>query len=584
MALIPRYYQNDAVNSIFDYFAVNDGNPVLALPTGTGKAFVIALFIMRVLQMWPRQRFMILTHVKELVTQDADELRLLWPNAPIGIYSAGLNQKDIAQPIIFGGVASVCNVVEAFGHRDLIIVDECHLLSPKDDSMYQNTIARLKVINPQLKVIGLSATPYRLGQGMITDEGLFTDICYDITHLEAFNRLVYEGYISPLVPKRTKVEIDVSSVGINNGDYKKGELQDVSDKITFAACEEMVEFGHNRKSWLVFASGVDHCEHVAEILQSMGISCASIHSKLKPDERDRRIKAHKNFEIQALINNNVLTTGYNHKPIDFIGMLRATLSPGLWVQMLGRGTRPSPETGKENCLVLDFAGNTRRLGPINDPVKPRKPGKGGGDAPVRICDCCGVYNHASARYCGGGSNPEDARSMGGCGYEFTFESKIVSFASTEDLIKSDAPVVEYFNVDRVIYHRHEKLGSKPTIKVSYHCGLRAFNEFVCLEHGGFAGKHARDWWRQRFETDLICDCSKWDLENGLCGLYKATPPSKVTVAPFANCPGYESDASKKEPPEHTDTALRLISGLRVPKRIRVWANKIPYPGVLSYEY
>ena len=581
---VPRYYQTEAVQSIFDYYKVNDGNCVLALPTGTGKSSVIALFIMRVLKLWPLQRFMVLTHVKELVTQDADELRLLWPNAPIGIYSAGLNQKDIAQPIIFGGVGSVVNVVEAFGWRDLVIIDEAHLLSPKDDTMYQNIIARLKVINPQIKVIGLTATPFRLGQGMITDEGLFTDICYDVTGLEAFNRLIYEGFIAPLVPKRTRVEIDVSEVGISNGDYKKGELEDVSDKITYAACQEMVEFGYDRKSWLVFASGVNHCEHVAEILQGMGISCASIHSKLKPGEREKRLKAHKNFELQALINNNVLTTGYNHKPINFIGMLRATMSTGLWIQMLGRGSRPSPETGKTTCLVLDFAGNTRRLGPVNDPVKPRKPGKGGGDAPVRICEHCGVYNHASARYCGGGSNPEDARSMGGCGYEFTFESKIVSFASTEDLIKSDAPVVEYYNVDRVIYHRHEKEGSKPTIKISYHCGLRAFNEFVCLEHSGFAGKFARDWWRQRFETHSICDCSNWDLEKAQCGLYKETPPQSVADSPLESCPNYKQDSAIKEPPEFTDTALKLMNRLRVPKRVRVWANKIPYPSVLSYEY
>ena len=99
MQLVPRYYQNDAVNSIFEYFSVNSGNPVLALPTGTGKALVIALFIMRVLKLWPTQRFLVLTHVKELITQDADELRKLWPNAPIGIYSAGLNQK-VVEPSI----------------------------------------------------------------------------------------------------------------------------------------------------------------------------------------------------------------------------------------------------------------------------------------------------------------------------------------------------------------------------------------------------------------------------------------------------------------------------------------------------
>ncbi len=527
-----RYYQENAVNSIFEYFQYNDGNPVIAMPTGTGKAFVIAAFLQRVLGMWARQRIIILTHVKELVEQDYNELLKIWPNAPAGIYSAGLNRKDIMFPIIFGGVASVVNVVEAFGHRDLVIIDEAHLLSPKDDTMYQNIIARLKVISPYIKVIGLTATPFRLGQGLITDEGLFTDICYDDCGYERFNQLVAEGFISPLVPKRTKFEIDVSNVGIVNGDFKKAELQFATDKqeITYAALQETLELAYNRRSCLIFSSGVEHAEHISEMLQSFGVPAAAVHSKMKPEERDARINAHKRGELWALVNNNVLTTGYNHKPIDLIVMLRATVSPGLWVQMLGRGTRPSPETNKENCLVLDFAGNTRRLGPINDPVKPRKKGKGGGEAPVRICESCGVYNHASSRFCCY------------CGMEFQFKTKFVANAFTDELIRSDAPVVEYFEVQRVLYHRYtssKNINSPPMIKVEYYSGIQRFVEYICPEHNkSYARKKYHDWWRQRHAS---------------------------------------------EPPNTTEEALFLVSELRPPKRIRVWVNK-QWPEVLSYEY
>jgi DNA repair protein RadD len=544
-----RYYQENAVNSIFDYFSQNAGNPVIAMPTGTGKAFVIAAFLQRVLGMWARQRVMILTHVKELVEQDYAELMKIWPNAPAGVYSAGLNCKDIMFPIIFGGVASVANVAEAFGHRDLIIIDEAHLLSPKDDSMYQNIIARLKVINPYLKVIGLTATPYRLGQGMIIDEGLFTDICYDDCGMERFNQLVTEGFISPLIPKRTNFEIDVSGVGIVNDDFKKGELQFATDKeeITYAALQETLQFASARKSCLIFSSGVEHAEHVNEMLQSFGVPSGVVHSKMPAAQRDKTIELHKNGELWALVNNNVLTTGYNHKPIDLIVMLRATVSPGLWVQMLGRGTRPMYAEGfnleslegrlaaiaasqKQNCLVMDFAGNTRRLGPINDPVKPRKKGKGGGEAPVRICDACGVYNHASARFCCY------------CGVEFQFKTKIVSFAGTDELIRSDAPVVEYFNVERIIYNSYnsaKNTTSPPMIKVEYYSGLQRFVEYVCPEHNkSYARKKYHDWWRQRHAS---------------------------------------------EPPNTTAEALQLVSELRPPKRIRVWINK-QYPEVLSYEY
>lgn len=545
---VDRWYQEEAEYSIFNYFqSGNVGNPVVAMPTGTGKSIVIAKFVRRVFGWWPNQRIMMLTHVKELIEQNAEKLISVWLTAPLGIYSAGLKSRDMILPIVFGGVQSVSKAISKsvqqddgtpahlkhFGWRDLVIIDECHLLSPKEDTMYQFIISELLKINPNLKVIGLTATPYRLKQGMITeDDGLFTDLCYDITGVDAFNRLIFEGYISPLIPKRTNVEIDTSNVKLAAGDFNGKQLNEVADEITYDAVKEIVEQGQDRESWLVFASGVENSEHVAGMLQSFGIPAAASHSKLKASENDARIKAFKSGELRALVNNNKLTTGFDHPPIDLIAMLRPTLSPGLWVQMLGRGTRPSPDTGKRNCLVLDFAGNTRRLGPINDPIKPRKPGQAGGDAPVRICEVCGVYNHASARNCIS------------CGSEFSFETKIFASAGSEELLRSDAPIVEYFDVQKVIYNLHEKrnkegvLISPPSMKVSYFCGFQMFSEWICIEHNGLPGKRARDWWRQRHHSD---------------------------------------------PPPTTNEALRHVSELRVPARVRVWTNK-KYPEVLSAEW
>ena len=527
-----RPYQEEAVNASIQYFIDGAvGNPVIAMPTGTGKSLVIAGLVQRVMTNWPGQRMMILTHVKELIEQNAQKMVQLWPSAPMGVYSAGLNQRDTLMPIIFGGAASVVNCVPQFGRRDLLLIDECHLLSPKADTTYQHIIAQLKELNPYLKVIGLSATPYRLGQGMITDGGVFTDICCDMTGVEAFNRFIAEGYLVPLIPQRTSTELDVSDVGSNGGDFAQAALQAAVDKrdVTYKALVEMCDKASERQAWLIFASGTEHAEHVAEMLNSFGVSTAAVHSKMSSKERDNRIRDFKSGKLRCLVNNNVLTTGFDHPPLDFIGMLRPTMSPGLWVQMLGRGTRPSPETGKENCLVLDFAGNTRRLGPINDPKIPRKKGKGGGDAPVRICEACGTYNHAAARFCSF------------CGEEFTFQTKIVAQAGTEELIRSDIPVIEYFDVSQVYYYLHEKAGSPPSIRVAYHCsgGMQKFDEWVCLEHSGFAGKKARDWWRQRFPGDYV--------------------------------------------PTTTAEGLRLITQLRVPHRIKVWINK-KHPEVLNYEY
>jgi DNA repair protein RadD len=473
---------------------------------------------------------MMLTHVKELIEQNAKTLINIWPLAPVGIYSAGLKQRDNGLPIVYGGIASVYKNEHLFGHRDLLLIDEAHLLGQSDSSMYQKTIAKLKEVNPLLKVIGFTATPYRLGQGMLTDSGLFTDICYDITGPAAFNRLIAEGFLVPLFPKPTHSTVDVSEVGLaSNGDYQKGALETAAEKITYAALQEMCYYGAERRCWLVFAAGVKNAENAAEMLQSLGVSAAAVHSKLSDEERNARISAFKRGELRAIVNNNVLTTGFDHPPIDLIGMLRPTLSPGLWVQMLGRGTRPSPNTGKRDCLVLDFARNTARLGPINDPVKPRKKGDGEpGDAPVKICPNCGIYNHASARNCIA------------CGYEFPVQTKIYGTASTQELIRDELPQVEWMKVDWVLYSLHQKVGKPDSIKVSYHCGLRRFNEWVALEHGGLASKKARDWWRKAHWTGA-------------------------------------------DPPATTAEALQRRDELKQPARVRVWLNK-QHPEILSHEY
>ena len=545
MAYDLRWYQQEIAPTIFDYFVAKQGNPVIAWPTGTGKSLIPSLFIIEVLRYYPTQRFMIVTHVKELIEQNASKMRDLWPGAPIGVYSAGLGQRDTAQPIIFAGIASVAKCAQLFGHRDILFIDECHLLSIDDDTMYQIFIAELRKINPYLKVIGLSATPFRLGQGLITEGGLFTDVIHDLTTYENFNRLIAEGFLSPPVPRPTKTKLDLKNVGIARGEFKLNELQAAIDveATTFKALQETCELGHDRHSWLIFASGVDHAEHIATQLVHFGVSCEAVHSKMKKEERDRRIADFKSGKLRAISNNNVLTTGFDHPPIDLIVMLRPTLSPGLWVQMLGRGTRPYDFNNpgnvdptafpfvKKNCLVLDFARNTKALGPINDPKIPKKKGDKPGDVPVKICDECGTYNHARATHCIN------------CGAEFSFKEKIKASSSTDALLRDDANVpsivVETFNLKQVTYAFHQKEGKPPVIKVQYECeGSKKFNEWVCLESGGYAERTARQWWRQR--------------ANG-------------------------------EPPTTTVDALKRLNELKVPRRVRVHTN-LKYPQVLGCEY
>ncbi len=529
-----RYYQAEAIEAIYAYFSKLPGNPLVALPTGTGKSVVIGEFIRGVYQRYPGQRIMMLTHVKELIEQNLEKLLTLWPTAPAGVYSAGVGRKESNLPITFAGIASVAKHAAKFGHIDLVLIDEAHLVSVDQDTLYRKFLAELKKVNHYLKVIGFTATTYRLGLGALTNGGLFTDVCYNLTTMEAFNRLVAEGYMAPLVPKRTTMEYDTSRVKVKGGDFAQHELQEAVDKdsLTYAACAETVQFGQDRKHWLVFAAGIEHAEHVAGALESMGIPTVVIHSKMPTAERDAAIAGFKSGKYRAAVNNNVLTTGFDFPAIDLIAVLRPSKSTVLWVQMLGRGTRPSPETGKTNCLVLDFAGNTRRLGPINDPVVPKAKGeKGEGTAPVRICEACGTYNHASARVCAS------------CGSDFPRELRIKQTAYSDEVMKLSPggpvfPKVETFTVDRLTYAEHNRIGKPPAIVAQYYCGLRMFKEYICLEHPGYASKKSREWWRQR---------------------------------------------SPHPPPETTLAALGRLGELSVPARIRVQLD-LAHPEIKGVEY
>lgn len=533
MPKTPHWFQAEAVQSLYDYFEHKSGNPLILLPTGTGKSFVIALWICSVLQQWQGQRIAVLTHVHTLIQQNYDELIEMWPLAPAGICSAGLGKFDSALPIVFGGVQSVVSRVPLLGWRDLVLIDEAHLLSPKAETMYQKVIKELLEINPHLKVVGLSASGWRLGQGRLVEDGIFTDVAYDMCSYTKFNLLLEQGFLCPLIPKRTGTEYDLSNVKIDGYKYNERELDAATnqDALNIAVSREMCELAYDRKSWLVFCASIDHAENINNILRQLGIDSDVAHSKRGSKHNDDVIKRWKAGELRVAVNKDMLTTGVNNPRCDFIGVLRGLVSSALWVQMLGRGTRVAPF--KSNCLAADFAGNTKRLGPINDPMIPQKRGVRKGSVPVRICDRCGIYNHASARVCIG------------CGLEFPFNSRLVEEASEAALIRSDTPEIVSYLVHHVVYRKHEKVSSPPSLRIDYHVGAKGFQKFsdwISIEHPErIVRKRARDWWRGR-QKDWLAS-----------------------------------------PPESTAEALARTEELRLPQQILVQVNS-KYPKVTEVKF
>lgn len=546
MRLTPRDYQEYACQSMFKFFQDHPGenrHPIVAMPTGTGKSVVIARLLYLILSQWCTQRVLVLTHVKELIEQNYEKFVTLWPEAPAGVFSAGLGRRDTAQNVIFGGIASVYKAMNQFMRFDLVFVDECHLVNPEEEGMYRGLFNYLRGLNPMLKIVGFTATPWKLGHGSLVENGIFTDICCDMTGVEAFNWLIAQGYLMPLVPKRTGTTLDVDGVGKRGGDFIAGELQTAVDKehITRAALNEALELGADRNHWLIFAAGVEHACHIADMLNfEFNIPAIAIHGKMGKTQRDDAIRDYKAGKYRVAVNNNVLTTGFDFPGIDLILMLRPTASAVLWVQMLGRGTRPLyasgfdigtlegrlaaiAASGKQNCLVLDFAGNTRRLGPINDPLIPRKKGEKGGKAPVKECDACQTYNHASARVCQF------------CGAEFHIQTKLKQAASTEALIKGDTPIVEVFGVDAITVQPYSK-GDTTMARVTYYCGLKMFTEYVGIDHPAHNMRaKARQWCRDRGAKDI---------------------------------------------PETTDQLLAIANTLHAPTHLRVWVNQ-KYPSILA---
>jgi DNA repair protein RadD len=351
--------------------------------------------------------------------------------------------------------------------------------------MYNRFLTDIKSMNPNLKVIGFTATPFRLDQGMLTEgkDALFNDIAFDVSIL----RMISEGYLVPLVPKQTMTEIDISNVHTRGGEFIPEELEAAIDidEITQSAADEIVAAGVDRGSWLIFCSGVIHAQHVMEAIRSRGVSCEIITGETPSGERDSILRDFKNGNIKCITNMNVLTTGFDAPGVDLIGMLRPTKSQSLYVQMLGRGTRIA--AGKEDCLVLDFAGNTKRLGPVDEIHKRvKRPGEPGeGEAPTKTCGVCKMICGTGCTVC-----PN-------CGAPFPPPKINVSHRSDTSALLSTQVRDQWANVGGIDYSVHSRPGKTTSMLVTYQTGLMRHREWICFEHTGYPRDKAVSWWRER---------------------------------------------------------------------------------------
>jgi DNA repair protein RadD len=483
-----RPYQSEAVQSVLSYWQDGGGDPLIEMATGTGKSVVVANLVRALTEGDPETRILMLVHVRELVAQNAQALLRVWPGAPLGINSAGLGRRDRQSQILYASIQSVAREdAHSLGARHVVLIDEAHLVPQEGDGQYRKLIDRLREREPQMRVVGFTATPYRLGSGLLYGKGAtFSDVVYSYGIAEG----VKDGYLSPLTSRLGAHEIDVSSVRRSGGEFVASALQDAarSPSQIVQSCEDAAARLENRKSWLVFCTGVQHAQDVADQLRLQGINAACVTGETPKHERDRLLQAFKAGQIRAMTNANVLTTGFDAPCVDAVVMMRPTLSTGLYVQMLGRGTRLY--LGKENCLVLDYAGNVRRHGPV-DAIEIRgRRGDGGAVEKTNVdsvrakeCPSCGALVGLAKLVC------DD------CGHSFPrAEKEIAARPEREAAVMTSELEQVWHECGAVEVARHNKPDGIASLRVEYQVGFSGYREWITLDHPGFAGAKALVWW------------------------------------------------------------------------------------------
>lgn len=601
-----RWYQREAIEAIYRYLRERAGNPCAVLPTGAGKTPVLATLCRDAVINW-NGRVLVLAHVKELLQQSVARIQALCPTIKVGLYSAGLKSRDTQYPIIVAGIQSVHDKASILGRFDLVIVDEAHLIPDSGEGMYRSFLADLMEANPDIRVIGLTATPFRLDSGPICKpDGLLNDVCYEV----GIRPLIAQGHLCKLVGKSGTQTVDTRLIKVVRGEFDPEQAAKAFSSILDSAVQEIAEKTLNRKSVLIFCQSIEHAETVADKLREIqrkilgdamqqmaparslfdlppqptaddftiavaadyleeqslpvdslryalcnSLGVAEVYGDTK--QRGTILEAFKAGTVKYLVNVNVLTTGFDAPNVDCVVLLRSTVSAGLFYQMVGRGFRNHP--GKADCLILDYGQNLLRHGPVDLLTAKQKKAKrsAGDETPGKVCPECQTVNASGVRTCID------------CGHSFVVnapEQGGTLDGEADDTEPVSNPVtIETHEVERVTYRVHRKKGadeSAPkTMRVDYQIGLGSvISEWVCVEHDGFALRKAQQWWAKhcRFpmpdtaaeavqfgEHGLFANCTSIQVKTKRGERFSEIVERELETIPYAPTPCECGEANKR---------------------------------------
>ena len=400
-----RPYQQDAHDAIIQWVKRSRAFCMIEAATGSGKSHIIAAVAKTIHEYSNGKHVLCLAPSSELVVQNHE--KYLATGNPASIFSASAGKVSLRHPVVFGTPMTVKNRINKFGDQfAMVIIDECHGISPTVKSIVQ----AMREKNQNLRVVGMTATPYRLNSGYIF--GLFPDgkpVPAYQTESPYFEKCVFriqarelidQGYLTkPVIGAIRAVSYRTSHMEINSRGQFNAEDVDTAyhghGRKTSAIIADVVAQSKDRRGVMIFAATVRHAEECMASLPP-GLSAIVTGDTPRSERVDilSRFKAH---EIKYLVNVAVLTTGFDAPHVDVIALLRATESVGLMQQIIGRGLRISD--GKQDCLLLDYAENFERHCPDGDVFAPEVTANPAtGNKYIKcVCPLCNVENEFKAR-------------------------------------------------------------------------------------------------------------------------------------------------------------------------------------------
>lgn len=354
MVFTPRQYQQEAITAALNFFnSKGKNNAIEILPTGSGKSVVIANIAMGL-----EGKTLVFQPSKEILEQNLKKFQSYGFRA--GVYSASAGSKHIDK-ITFATIGSVAKKHHLFKDVKHIIVDECHLVNSKG-GMYEEFIKSV----PEARVLGLTATPYRLSAGLEgamlkfltrTRPRIFNEVLYSIQNDVLFNagHLCKLEYFSFDVVDRTMLQTNASGTDFTDASLKAYYRQINMPQLTIGYANRLLA---KRKNLLIFCSLISEANEVSKGIPGSVVLTGDTETR----ERERILSQFKSGILKCVINVGVLTTGFDYPELECVLMARSTMSLALYYQILGRGMRPHPN--KESCWIVDLGGNIKFFGKI----------------------------------------------------------------------------------------------------------------------------------------------------------------------------------------------------------------------------